>query len=308
MSLLRHPLTASAALLLGALFWGGLVPMMWSLLQVYDIWTLGAVRYLIALPFLVLFAWLWGRAGLQRPWPWRRMAQLGAPMAVFAVIFNLGIAHSHPVTASIVLMCGPLTYTVIGRAMVGSPIPSGFAVALGLTLLGGIVTVLGDPGKSGKGIGLQGGEPLLILAQTTWAWYSIRAQQWLGNRGQFALSLLPTIPATFYLVAAWLVLLALGQVQLPQRAPTLQEWAFVTWSGATGVAFAVVLWNFGVSRLALPVASLHNNAIPVFAALAAVAIGVEPSWQQIAGGLIVLSGVAYLQLRQLMLLRAAARR
>jgi drug/metabolite transporter (DMT)-like permease len=68
-----------------------------------------------------------------------------------------------------------------------------------------------------------------------------------------------------------------------------------------------VLWNFGVSRLALPVASLHNNAIPIFSALAATALGIVPSWQQLVGGAIVLSGVAWLQLRQLLALRAAGR-
>jgi len=307
MAVTRHPLLASAALLLGALFWGALVPMMWTLLQVYDVWFLGMLRYVVALPLLLLFALLWARPGLHRPLPWFRSAQLAVPMAVFAVLFNVGIGNSHPVTASIVLMCGPLVYTLTGRIMTAAPLPRGFGVAIGLTILGGIVVVLGNRAASGQGFGLQGGEPLLVAAQTVWGWYSIRAQQWLGNRGQLVLSLLPTAVATVYLAAIWLALLALGVVALPQRMPSTQEILFLLWSGVTGVALAVVLWNYGVSRLALPVASLHNNAIPVFSALAATAIGVVPSWQQLFGGAIVLSGVAYLQIRQLLVLRATRR-
>jgi drug/metabolite transporter (DMT)-like permease len=292
-------LVASAALLLGSLLWGALIPMIWALTRVYDSVSLAVLRYLIAMPVLAIITWLWGRAGLRRPLPWRKILLLGLPMAFFAIVFNIGIANSHPVTSAIILMCGPLIYTVIGRRMAHAPIPPGFGVALALSVIGGIVVVLGGPGRTAdSSIGLQGGEPLLLLAQLTWAWYSVRAQEWLADRGQFALSFLTSAACTLLLFVAYGPLLALGAATVPTHAPTTLEVVFLLWAGAGGVALAVVLWNFGVSRLALPVASLHNNTIPIFAALASISIGIWPTWQQLVGGAIVLAGVAFLQLRQ----------
>jgi drug/metabolite transporter (DMT)-like permease len=53
------------------------------------------------------------------------------------------------------------------------------------------------------------------------------------------------------------------------------------------------------------VASLHMNATPVFAVLTAAAIGLPPTALQIAGGLLVLSGIIYMQLLQFRLARPA---
>lgn len=294
-----HPLVASGALLLGALFWGAMVPMTWLLTQTWDVWALAMVRYFIGLPLLALFAWLWARDRLRRDLPWRRILQLGLPMALFSILYNLGIAHAHPVTAAVIMMCGPLTYTLIGHWMVRTPIPAGFGLALLLSVIGGVVVVLGDPARRAAGLGLQGGEPLLLVTQFIWAWYSIRAQQWLGHCGQLVLSFTTTGAACLWLLAVYLGMLAFGAVPLPDRLPTSAELFYLVWCGAGGVALAILLWNYGVSRLALPVASLHNNAVPVFTALTSALLGVAPSWQQILGGLIVLGGVAVLQLRQI---------
>jgi drug/metabolite transporter (DMT)-like permease len=65
------------------------------------------------------------------------------------------------------------------------------------------------------------------------------------------------------------------------------------------------LWNVGVSRVGLPVASLHMNATPVFAVLTAALVGLPPTWLQIAGGVLVLGGIVYMQSLQLWRARPA---
>jgi drug/metabolite transporter (DMT)-like permease len=49
----------------------------------------------------------------------------------------------------------------------------------------------------------------------------------------------------------------------------------------------------------VPVASLFSNSAPVFAIGVAALMGAEPSWLQLAGGALVLGGIAQLQLRQI---------
>jgi len=59
----------------------------------------------------------------------------------------------------------------------------------------------------------------------------------------------------------------------------------------------VLLWNFGVRRLGIVVASIYLNLIPVISVLIAVALGYEARWEQLVGGALVLAGVAWSQVR-----------
>jgi drug/metabolite transporter (DMT)-like permease len=59
---------------------------------------------------------------------------------------------------------------------------------------------------------------------------------------------------------------------------------------------ATLLWNYGVSRLGVTVATLQLNLEPVFAVLVGVALGAAAGWLQILGGLVVLAGVIWVQM------------
>jgi drug/metabolite transporter (DMT)-like permease len=158
---------ATIVLLFAALIWGSMIPVLSVLAQHYDAWLLSWLRYVLGMPVLwiaVMFS--------TRP-----VLKLGAAMTVFSVLYTFGIAHSHPATAAIVLMCGPITATLLSRIMLGSTMPPGFLSTLALVVGGGLVVVLGTPGRAAGGLGLQGGEILLIAAQLCWNWYSIRAQR-----------------------------------------------------------------------------------------------------------------------------------
>jgi len=69
----------------------------------------------------------------------------------------------------------------------------------------------------------------------------------------------------------------------------------------------VLLWNTGVSLVGVPVASLFSNSAPVFAIGLGALMGFTPSWLQLAGGAVVLAGIAQLQIRQTWMARAARR-
>ena len=67
------------------------------------------------------------------------------------------------------------------------------------------------------------------------------------------------------------------------------------------VAFGVFLWNFGVKRVGVVVASLYLNLVPVVAIGVFAFSGIIPTWPQIVGGLLVIAGVL---LSELQLLKA----
>ncbi len=281
-----------------------MIPVLAALAGHYDKWLLSWSRYVLGLPVLWLAVWI-GRPppAPPRPLNWNRLLRLGLAMTAFSVLYTFGVAHAHPATAAIVLMCGPIWATILARSMLGATTPPGFYATLVLVVIGGVVVVLGTPRADGR-FALEGGEILLVIAQLCWSWYSIRAQQWLSDRGQIALSALTSTMAGVLLGVVCAVVWALGGIDWPTRAPTTGELGMVAWIGVLGVAVAVLLWNTGVSLVGVPVASLFSNSAPVFAIGLAALMGREPSWLQLAGGAIVMGGIVALQVRQLRLARS----
>lgn len=291
---------ATFVLLLAALIWGSMIPVLGALTHHYDRWLLSWLRYMLGVPVLWLAVVMFPRRGtVPRPLQAGQLLQLGAAMAVFSVLYTLGVAHSHPATAAIVLMCSPISATILSRLMLGTVTPQGFGMTLVLVVIGGIMVVLGAPGRVDGGFGLEGGEILLVIASVCWSWYSIRAQQWLADRGQIALSALTTTVASVLLGLVCLGVGLTAGLDVPATTPSASDIGMIVWIGIMGVAIAVLLWNTGVSMVGLPVASLFSNSAPVFAIGIAALMGVEPGWLQIAGGVVVMVGIAQLQLRQM---------
>lgn len=296
---------ATVVLLLAALIWGSMIPILSALAGHYDAWLLSWLRYVLGMPVLWLAVMLRSRPAATTPRPLRigQLLKLGTGMTVFSVLYTFGIAHSHPATAAIVLMCGPITATLLSRFMLRSIVPPGFFGTLALVVIGGIIVVLGTPGRASGGLGLRGGEILLVAAQICWNWYSIRAQQWLADRGQIMLSALTSGVASVLLGVVFAAALLAGDVELPARMPTAMEAGMMLWVGVLGVAAAILLWNTGVSLVGVAVASLFSNSAPIFAIGLAALMGTEPSWLQLLGGAVVMGGIAFHQIRQMRLAR-----
>lgn len=294
-------LAASAGLMGCVLIWGSMTPILKQLTTSIDLWLLSSMRYLLGLPVLWLAWWLVRRpSGAKRPARIGELASLGLAMAGFSVLYTFGVRHSHPVTAAIVLNTGPVIAAAMAWLLLRAKPVRGFWIAVALSLTGAALVIVGAPGFRERGLGFEGGEALLIVAQIGWQWYSIRAQQWLGDRGQIGLSAITTTVGGLWMVALYGGIVATGAGgALPAEVTPVQV-GYLIWVSVFGVAVATLLWNFGVSRLSLPVASLHMTASPVVAVATAWIVGYPPTLLQVAGGAVVLSGIVYLQTCQLM--------
>ncbi|SJZ33037.1 EamA-like transporter family protein [Enhydrobacter aerosaccus] len=290
---------ASLVLLFAALIWGSMIPVLAALAEHYDKWLLSWLRYVLGMPVLWLAVWMTAPPKTKtRPVRPLQLLSLGAAMTAFSVLYTFGVSRSHPATAAIVLTCGPIWATLLARLMLRTPMPPGFFVTLVLVLTGGVLVVLGTP-QAAAGLGFRGGELLLVIAQFCWSWYSIRAQQWLADRGQIALSALTSTVASGLLglvcIGVWM---SIG-IEWPTHAPTALDLGMIAWVGVLGVAVAILLWNVGVSMVGVPIASLYSNSAPIFAIGLAAFMGKEPTWLQVAGGAVVLGAIALLQARQI---------
>jgi drug/metabolite transporter (DMT)-like permease len=89
--------------------------------------------------------------------------------------------------------------------------------------------------------------------------------------------------------------------------PTGWDLGIFIWVIAGVVVVGLLLWNFGVAKTDLVIASLYTNLVPVIAVTLLAIGGQAPTLAQIAGGALVIGGVAWSEWR-LLRARAAADR
>lgn len=100
------------------------------------------------------------------------------------------------------------------------------------------------------------------------------------------------------------MLAALQPSRLPTEMPSAAALGMLAWVGIGGAGLAILFWNFGVSHVGVPVATLYTSLAPVFSvAVAAAFFGSTVTLQQIAGGMLILAGVVRMQWLQARALR-----
>ncbi len=287
---------------LASLFWGLNIPLTASLLKTIDPFWLSPIRYLIAATVLGL--WVVATLGvsqLRSPIPIGRVAALSLGVSAFLTCFNLGLMYTDSITAAAVMAGSPVYVAVVSRFMIGARLEKGFWGAAFLTMAGAAIAVYGRADAGGQKLGLHGGEILLVLSIACWTIYSILAQRWFASDiSQLRRTFLTTITALPWLLLFWVLARLAGFVGEPNLQPNAEAQVNLLLTAVFGSALAVVAWNNGVAKLGINAGSVWQNMVPVFAVLISVLFfGLIPTLAQVVGGLVVLSGVVYLQWRKM---------
>lgn len=298
---------APAGLIFTALLWGAMTPMTHVLVTgVFDPFFLALVRYLVPAPLLLVFCLLLDRSSpFAGHMPVRRLFTLGVSMSGFSILFTVGLMLCDPIRGAIVMSCNPLMAAVLARTMYRMPFARGFKLAMLAAMIGGAMVAADAvrPKAGSETFGLPFvGEALLIGAMFSWNWYSMKAQEWLAPMGwsQIRISFLTSLAGCILMLAGFGCLSVFSESRLPTEWPTPLTWFMIGWLGFGGAGAAIVLWNFGVSRIGLPVASIYSSLAPVFAVgVAALFFGAPLSAQQLLGGVVVLAGIVRMQILRL---------
>lgn len=291
-------LAPNAGLLLTIVFWGSLIPVLSDMLLRWDTLFVAMSRYAMAAVILLGVYYLRERAPL---FPGGvtvvQLFQLGSAMAAFSILYTFGVAHSHPVTAAVISACGPVIAGLVSWAVTKVRPGSELHLALGLSVTGATIATV-DLRAETATFALRGGEFLIMIASASWAWYSLKAQAWLAGSSQLRITTLTAMPAGIVLATVWLLAMAAGLTD-PLPRPDGRDVAMFAWVTIPGVVLGVMMWNYGVQRLGVVVASMFLNLIPVVAVLVAMGFGVRPRAEQLVGGALVIAGLLQAQLRQL---------
>jgi len=305
---------AVAGLVTTALLWGMMIPMTHALATRHlDPFFVSAIRYLIPAPLLLALALIYDRKWpFRAPMPWSKVLRLGLAMALFSLCFTIGIMLSEPVRSAIVMSASPLVAALVSKIMVRSPLARGFWPAAVAAMIGAALVAM-DAVKAraaAPGEIAYLGEGLLVCAMVLWSWYSVRAQSWLAPLGfsQMRITLLSSLAGGLLICSLFGILAAFQPERLPLEWPAVSAIGMLLCIGLGGAGIAILFWNYGVSRIGVPVATLYSSMAPVFAVMvSALFFGASITLQQVAGGILILAGILRMQWMQVRAARAVAR-
>jgi len=295
-------LTGSLALIATAFLWGTPIPIIGEMTDRWDPIHLGFVRYLIALPvsFLIASYVLGWRLPPLRPdgISTLKIAFLGGfGLAMFAVIFVYALAFMNPATAAVIAAMAPITSSLVA-IFYGEKPDKSLGIGVALAVVGAIFAACDLSSLRSEEeelFDLQGGEPLFLFAQILWAWYSITCRRAMPTSHPAVVTFATMVPAAFTLVTVTLVLDGLGWLRPWPDNDTTFDWVAIVWMGIGSLALAVLGWNIGVASLGLVVSSIHMNLIPIVVVLTVFVMGIEPKWEELVGGAVVIAGVIQAQ-------------
>lgn len=290
-----------------ALLWGTMVPTIAHLLLRWDPYFLAAFRYIGALPVMwVALSVLESRqpattasgpvgdqAGDWRIWP---LGIIG--IGCYATLYTMGVYHCNPITAAILSATSPAIAAVVDRIVFKVPVDRRMLPAISLAIIGSTLATVHF--GAGDMFDFRGGELLMVAAFGCWSWYSTAAQKWCRGWSQLRITTVTMSTGGVGLAVIFTVAALLGVAHFPPPLPeTSTDWLVLAWMTIVLVAFGVYLWNFGVKRTGVVVASLYLNLVPVVSIGIFALSGMRPTVMQIVGGILVIAGIVMSELQML---------
>jgi drug/metabolite transporter (DMT)-like permease len=294
---------ANLGLLVVAVTWGTVIPIINYLTRIWDPFFLGSLRYCAGAPVLLLLLW-WqegGKGGLPRI-AWWRPALLGTiGLGLFAPLYTVGVAHANPVVAAVLAAANPVIAAIVAWAAFREPINHRMLPAVALAVIGcGLATIdLSKIENGGSLFVIRGGEILILAASCCWAWYSITAQRWLRGWSQLRISASTIGGGVPMLLGVYLAAGQVGWAQIPPPPPP-DAWHVILlcWLTFASIVLCVLLWNYGVRNVGVVVATMYLNLVPIVALGILALTGVIPSLQQMTGAALVILGILFSEIQQ----------
>ncbi|MFO1430353.1 MAG: DMT family transporter [Candidatus Competibacteraceae bacterium] len=281
-------------LLLMALLWGG--TFIAGRIIAQEVAPLPAAFY----RFLIASGALWvtvrlvqGRLPRLTVGQWLGVSLLGLT-GVFAYnyFFLSGLKTVPASRAALIVASNPTLTALVAWLLFDEPMPPFRALGIGLAL-GGAVLIIGQGHWQ---VLIQGGfaegELLIFGCVLMWVGYTFI--------GRWMLATLSPLVATTYACLSGCLMLLLGAAgeglltTMPAFSPA--AWGSIVFLGLGGTALAFTWYYDGVSRIGPAGAAVFINLVPVFAVLLSILLlGERPTVYELAGGILVVIGVALAQ-------------
>ena len=207
-------------------------------------------------------------------------------IAAFNLLFFSALRSTSADSAALIMATNPLLTTLLAAVLLGERPSARHLVALPVALAG--VAVVISQGDIGRLVSLHvdRGDLLMLAANGSWALYNV-----LGRRYMPKASALGNTALIMAMGAGLLLCIAVGS-GTPMEPIGVKAGLALAVMAVGGTVLAYLFWSIGIMRLGAARTAIFLNLVPVSAMLVAAAAGTPPTMAQLAGGLLVLAGVA----------------
>lgn len=287
-TLLRGNMFAVVAILI----WAAGFPAAEALLPIMDPLTLITVRFAIACAVMLPLWWVVdGAAILRAPWLWG-VAMGGLTFGVAAFLLLLAQDMTDAVTVAIVSASTPLVAAFVEFAFGKRRFTPRLLIGLAAAIVGGIVCLGGNLTFQ---FGL--GALVVVVAGGLYVLGSQLSVSALPQVSPIGRATLPVVGGLVLMVLTWAIAHAFGWTEVPDRALTNPEVGALAVYSIGALALSQIFFIASVAYIGVTMTSFHINTAPLYVMLIMVALGAAWSWPQAIGGLIVVLGAIYVQMR-----------
>jgi drug/metabolite transporter (DMT)-like permease len=224
--------------------------------------------------------------------PWRPSIMLGALEPGLAyILVNLGLQRTTAAAGSMLLALESVFIAGLGWLILRDRVRSREAYALTLGLGGATLVAMAETG----GAGSASGDALVVLGSLVAAGYAVAARRLAAGQETLGLVFRQGVAAvvltTPYVLWSW----ATDGSRLPSAS--IATLGLAALEGIVGFAVPFVLWAYAAPHVRTGVAGVAINLVPVVGVLTSAVVGLgRPTLGQVAGGALILSGVALLSI------------
>ena len=273
------------AALLGAMgIWGATYVVTDAVLGAMGPFSILLFRFVIAFALLAPFAW---RAGFRPRMVFQPIFLLFGftGMVLHLALENLGLQHTSPGSASLVIATAPAVTFVASVLFLREKMTLVRSLGIALSVAGAVLVTQGAVATGGRGELL--GNLLVFGGVLAWGVYAVQGKR-LSTSVPGIVSTAASAGAATLLIAP----IAIGEMFVGQ-APTFDggSIAGILFLGAGANAAAFALWNFSLKHVDASVAGSYINLVPVIGVILALMLGETMTVTQWIGGAVVMAGV-----------------
>lgn len=284
---------AILALLLTMMFWGSASVVMRTLALSLSPENSLALRYVFIVAINATGLAITGGWRIARADWWRFLVAGLAGMGGYNIFVNAGFALVPAGVGAIITMVEPMMIAILAFLLLGESISSFLIGGVVLAFAGGLVLFWPQLATEVSTAIPARGVGYLMLCCFGWAIYTVVSKPLLSRYSSFtvtAMTMLIASPLLFALASRDVVTLAQGL--------TARQWLEVFYLVVPNGLLGTMLWNYGSKHLSSGLTGSTLYLIPVLAVTnGALFLGEEVTGYVVAGGLLILAGVAVAQLR-----------
>ena len=213
---------------------------------------------------------------------------------LYQFFYMFGLARTSAGNAALLMALSPVFAFLIGVATKRERFSPGILTGIVLSLAGAAaIVVFGSAQLSFAGSWV--GNLLMISAAVFWGWQSAEATRFLPKYGAIHLTVSTMIVGTAVMLPISLPWLTTQNFRgIPPAA-----WLGLGFSALLSITYSYFVWAYGLKEIGVSHTSVFNNVTPIAAVLSGwYLLGERPSLAQLAGVLLVLTGVFMVRTRK----------